>query len=150
MTLLEVIKLPDNQKELALNQGLCTFAQICASVAEPELQYSYLFRNYTFDDALDQCIEIAKYYAKQPEFDYSEMKRMLAEPIWTVEPKTGIIWLACDGKEFTSALECDLYDKPRRRQMYYDYLLSRRNWFERLFNIKPSMKFYDIQVFKTK
>jgi len=54
-----------------------------------------------------------------------------------------IKWIASDGKTFYNAKICEAYDKPLRRQMMYDHLMSKRNWFERLFNMKPDMGLYD-------
>lgn len=60
-----------------------------------------------------------------------------------------IIYVDRRGNEFESKILCRISDRAFAREDYYNYLLKNRNWFERLFNIKPSMKFYDTLIYKS-
>jgi hypothetical protein len=48
-----------------------------------------------------------------------------------------------DGKVFDNEFEAIIHDKEVCRKEYYNMLLSKRNYFQRLFNMTPSMRYYD-------
>lgn len=62
-------------------------------------------------------------------------------------------YMASDGTNFKYEFEARHHEitvcEPKKREEYYQSLLSNRNWFERLLNMKPSMKFYDKMTFKS-
>ena len=43
--------------------------------------------------------------------------------------------------------EAEIHDKPLRREAHYQFLLSKRNWLERFFNIQPDMSVWDMYNF---
>lgn len=69
--------------------------------------------------------------------------KALREPITMIYSEPMVWYMACDGKKFKCPIECSIYEKPLLRRRHYNYLLERRNWFERFFNIKPNMDYYD-------
>ncbi len=78
-------------------------------------------------------------------FDY-EKERLLNEfssGVNILNPICKIIYVTSDGRKFEDKIAAEKHDKIISRQMYYEYLIKNRNWIQRLFNIKPSMKFYD-------
>jgi hypothetical protein len=60
-----------------------------------------------------------------------------------------IKYVTSDGKVFYDELQAYLHDREVSRERYYQQMLKDRNWFQKLFNIKPSMKFYDEMASKT-
>ena len=65
-------------------------------------------------------------------------------------PKHSIKYITSDGKSFTDKLEAEIHDDVVSRQMYFEHLMKKRNWFQRLFNIEPDMSFYDSIALKAK
>mgnify|MGYP003436276146 FL=1 len=72
-----------------------------------------------------------------------QYNRMLDEGLIIKYNEPKIIYVSSDGKKFEDLYYYERHEKIVSRQMYYEYLLSKRNWFMRFFNIKPSMDFYD-------
>lgn len=58
-------------------------------------------------------------------------------------PADAIEYETTDGKKFKHIELASIHQQMLDREAYYYHLMSRRNWLQRLFNIKPSMKFYD-------
>ena len=54
-----------------------------------------------------------------------------------------ITYVCLDGYETEDFMVAALRDKALMRKRYYENEMKNRNWLMRLFNIKPSMKFYD-------
>lgn len=54
------------------------------------------------------------------------------------------------GNEFDNEHQAMESDRHFAREDYYNHLLANRNWFQRLFNIKPDMSFYDEMEFKSR
>lgn len=54
-----------------------------------------------------------------------------------------MLYKTCDGRTFENKAEAILHDKIVSRERFYNHLLENRNWFQKLFNIKPDMSFYD-------
>lgn len=77
-------------------------------------------------------------------------KAMLTDKLIIKNPSTIIRYGTSDGKVFDNKHEAEMHDEVISRQRYYEYLLKERNWFMRLFNIKPSMSFYDEIALKAK
>jgi hypothetical protein len=61
-----------------------------------------------------------------------------------------INYVTSDGKKFDNEVLANNHQDTLDRERYYNHLLSRRNWIQRLLNIKPSMKFYDEMAFKAR
>ena len=63
-------------------------------------------------------------------------------------------YMASDGTVFKTEFEARYHEmmvcEPIKREKYYQYLMAKRNWFQRLFNIKPDMSFYDEMTFKSR
>lgn len=47
------------------------------------------------------------------------------------------------GNEFESELLAMISDKKFAREDFFSHLMTNRNWIQKLFNLKPSMHFYD-------
>jgi hypothetical protein len=75
---------------------------------------------------------------------------MLTEKLILKYPEPIIRYRTSDGRFFTDGSEADLHEDIISRERYYDHLMENRNWFMKLFNIKPSMSFYDEISFKAK
>lgn len=65
MNLLETIKLSNAEKQFALQTASIDLSIVLASCAHPKSQYEFLFRSLPFNEALDQCVDIAKYYVER-------------------------------------------------------------------------------------
>lgn len=52
-------------------------------------------------------------------------------------------YMTSDGKEFDLECEAILHESITSRERYYQYLLKKRNWFQKFFNMEPDMSFYD-------
>ena len=57
-------------------------------------------------------------------------------------PETEIKYKTSDNKEFTHRLLAQMHQEEIDAKDYYNMLLTKRNWLQRTFNIKPSMNFY--------
>lgn len=70
---------------------------------------------------------------------------MIEQGTWTANPvkKIVIVYDTIDGRKFTNKEVAESHDRIAHRQRYYNLKMENRNWFMRLFNIKPSMKSYD-------
>ena len=64
-------------------------------------------------------------------------------------PKHKIIYKDRKGNEFDNELLAYISDSEYAREDFYNYLMSKRNWFQRLFNLKPNMRFFDEIQFKS-
>ncbi len=62
-------------------------------------------------------------------------------------PTHKILYETSDGRKFDSKEEAEIHDKPLRREAHYQFLLSKRNWLERFFNIQPDMSVWDMYNF---
>lgn len=58
--------------------------------------------------------------------------------------------MATDGKLFDNEIEAMIYDDKISRKAFYDYLVERRNWIQKLLNVKPNMSMYDRLSFNSK
>ncbi len=58
-----------------------------------------------------------------------------------------IIYVTSDGARFKTKEEAEIHDKPLRRKAHYEYLLTRRNWFQKLFNLEPDTSVWDMYDF---
>lgn len=58
-----------------------------------------------------------------------------------IAPK--IIYRTSDGMEWNNKDVANNHERALMRKRYYENEMKNTNWFMRLFNIKPSMKFYD-------
>lgn len=65
-------------------------------------------------------------------------------------PNLKIKYIVMDDTSFEDKHRAIDYEEKLSRYNYYNFLLAKRNWFMKFFNIKPSMKFYDELVFKSK
>lgn len=84
---------------------------------------------------------------KEKEYWLSEMepiKRNVPPPAFIID------YMTIDGKKFTNKSQAIMHDEEISRKAFYDHLLKNRNWLEKLFNIKPSMEYYDRLTFTAK
>jgi len=83
--------------------------------------------------------------------DYERHRMLSEEPIIrnTNAPPFIYNYMATDGKTFDNELECMMYDMEISRKRYYNHKIKTRNWFQKLFNIKPDMNFYDQMTLKS-
>lgn len=73
-----------------------------------------------------------------------EKYEFLREPLGKmVFQPTEIIYETVDGRRFKDKEEARQHSKVAGRKRHYEFLLERRNWLQKLFNIKPSMSYYD-------
>lgn len=56
---------------------------------------------------------------------------------------TRLRYITIGGLIFFKKSEADNHNRMVSKANYYKHLLEKRNWIQRLFNIKPSMKLYD-------
>lgn len=77
------------------------------------------------------------------EEDICKHRTLLEDDVFWKKADTRIIYETCDGKTFNNLHEAKIHDREESRKRYYEHLLKNRNWFQRFFNIKPSMEFYD-------
>ena len=56
---------------------------------------------------------------------------------------TDNVYISSDDKEFSTEYEAMIHEKPIARARYYNKKMLNRSLIKRLFNINPSMKFYD-------
>jgi hypothetical protein len=59
-----------------------------------------------------------------------------------------IEFITVDGKSFKTEADAYIHDLEISRKSYYDHLLERRNWLQKLFNIKPDMNYYNKMTLK--
>jgi len=76
--------------------------------------------------------------------DIYKYRMLMTEELMFKKPDMRVKYIASNGKEFYNEMEAVMYDREISRESYYNHLLKNRNWFMRLFNIKPSMDFYDM------
>jgi hypothetical protein len=82
-------------------------------------------------------------------FDSEKYRPLQEWPISIEHTRPLITYVASDGTKFSDLRLLEIYERPLQRQRYYDYLMKKRNWFQRFFNLKPDMSFYDSIVLKS-
>jgi hypothetical protein len=60
-----------------------------------------------------------------------------------VFPNSKIVYVDRNGNRFYSEIAAVKSDRKIARDNYYNDIMSKRNWIQRLFNIKPDMSLYE-------
>lgn len=72
---------------------------------------------------------------KKSKDEYRKALEDLRGPIKIVKPRRIVKWLAIDGKSFWSVKILRAYEENLRAARYSE-AMKKRNWFQKLFNIK--------------